>query len=343
MKGELFKKYYSRVAREGLIKSILCGSIVGFVGLFISSAVCWLVNEKLFWVAILFFIAVTVCATAIFYKKKFKPTTKQIASRVDQLGLEERILTMSELQKDESYIAMRQREDALSALQKVNEKWIVINVSASLIVATCISFVFGIGMMTITALSAGGVVKSGSELIEEATKTPPKEFELSYEADDVGGMIEGEQFQIVIEGQNGTFVMAVPEDGWAFLQWSDGNTDPYRIDENVTENITVIAYFIQLQDAGDGAGGGDEPGDLPQDSQSGDSPGKGPGSGGEYTPSNQVIDGQTYYGHEYALAFEETLEKLAQNTEMPDELRQLITNYFETIKVESDENTENSD
>ena len=345
MSSELFKKYYSRIAAEGLIKSFLCGLIVGFAVLFLSAAVCWLVNAKLFWIAILAFLLVMVCMTAIFYKKKFKPTTKQIASRVDELGLEERILTMNELEGDESYIAMRQREDALAALQTVNEKLLTIIVSTSLIVATCICGVFGIGMTTVTALSAEGIIKSGSELIEEATTPPPKEFELSYEADADGGMIEGEQFQVVIEGQNGTPVMAVAEEGWAFLEWSDGNTDPYRIDENVLDNITVIAYFVELKDGGDGgSSGGDKPSDMPMDgSQNGDGPGKGSGAGGEYTPSNQVIDGETYYGHEYELAFEEMLENLAQNTEMPDELRQLITNYFETIKVSPGEDTENSD
>ena len=346
MSGKLFRKYYSRLAREGVMKSLLCGAIVGFGVLFVSAAASWLVNTKLYWVAILLSVAIAAFASLIFYHKKFKPTTRQIASRVDELGLEERILTMTELEGDESYIAMRQREDALAALQTVNEKLLTIIVSVPLVVATCISGVFGVGMTTITVMSDKGIIKSGGDLIDEATAIPPKEFELSYEADERGGMIEGEQFQIVVEGQSGTAVMAVAEEGWAFLEWSDGYTDPYRIDENVTDNITVIAYFSELQDMGDGGGdGGDKPGDIPQDPGQGGSskPGQGPGAGGEYTPSNQVIDGQTYYGHEYGLAFEETLEKMAQNTEMPDELRQLITNYFETIKVESNEETEDSE
>ena len=164
-----------------------------------------------------------------------------------------------------------------------------------------------------------------------------------YEADIEGGYVEGELFQVVEEGQSGTPVMAVAEEGWAFYEWSDGNTDPYRIDEEVTENITVVAVFIELMDAGDTGGvGGDEPGDLPADlGQGGDSPGKGPGAGGEYKPTNQVIDGQTYYGKIYGVELEDVLAILSQDTEMPEELKLLIANDFETIKVNA-ENEENA-
>lgn len=343
MSAKLFKKYYSRLAREGILKSLLWGLIVGFAILFVSAAVSWLVNTKLFWFALLLFAVSTAGATYGFYQKIFKPTTKQIARRVDELGLEERVLTMTELEGDESYIAMRQREDAMEALKTVNEKLLTIIVSVPLIVATCVSGVFGLGMTTVTALSSAGVIPSGQEWIDNVTAEPPKTYELSYEADIEGGYVEGELFQVVEEGQSGTPVMAVAEEGWAFYEWSDGNTDPYRIDEEVTENITVVAVFIELMDAGDTGGvGGDEPGDLPADmGQGGDSPGKGPGAGGEYKPTNQVIDGQTYYGKIYGVELEDVLAILSQDTKMPEELKLLIANYFETIKVNA-ENEENA-
>ena len=82
----------------------------------------------------------------------------------------------------------------------------------------------------------------------------------------------------------------------------------------------------------------DEALDLPKDDGSGgEGTGAGPGVGGEYVPSNQVIDGETYYGKEYAIAFEDMLERLSQNAELPKELRDLISSYFETIRVKVDE------
>jgi hypothetical protein len=85
----------------------------------------------------------------------------------------------------------------------------------------------------------------------------------------------------------------------------------------------------------DGDGDG-FPGDLPADIESdgnGNKPGKGPGAGGEYKPTNWILDGKTFYGHEYDAAFEDVLEVISQSAEMPDKLKQLISNYFETIKT----------
>ena len=230
---------------------------------------------------------------------------------------------------------MRQREDALAALKTVNEKLLVIIVSIPLIVCTACSAIFGLGMTTVAALSSAGVIKSGKDLLAEALAEPPQTFELIYEAEAKGGYVEGELFQVLEEGQTGSPVRAVPEEGWAFLEWSDGKTDPYRIDEGVTENLTVTAKFIELTDSGDNGGNAhDDATDLPQDAGEQDgASGSGPEAGGEYKATNQIIDGQTYYGYEYGVALEEVLGLLAQDNKMPEELKTLITNYFETIKV----------
>ena len=163
MAGKLFKKYYSRLAREGILKSALCGMVAGFSTLFVVSLILWLTNESIFWVAIVSGVAAGLATAPLFYYKKFKPTTKEIARRVDDLGLEERVLTMTELENDESYIAMRQREDTIAALQTVNAGLLTIVVSVPLIIATCTTGVFGIGMNVVTGLSAAGVLESGRE------------------------------------------------------------------------------------------------------------------------------------------------------------------------------------
>lgn len=350
MAGELFKKYYLRLAREGLLKSVLCAMIVGFSVLFLVSVLLWLTNAKIFWVAIVACVVTIAAVMPAFYYLKFKPTTKEIARRVDELGLEERVLTMTELEGDESYIAMRQREDALKALATVNASLLKVIVSLPLIIATCSCGVFGVGMTTVTALSSAGVIKSGKEIIEEATAVPPVYYEIEYEVSGDGGRIvnfETEEeipFQAVEEGKNAIPVLAVADDGWVFIGWSDENTDPYREDLNVTKNMTLIAEFAELQDAGDMPGDGDGwPGDLPGDldgNGNGNRPGQGPGAGGEYEASNQIIDGQTFYGYEFDEAFADVIDRISQNAEMPDTLKQLISNYFETIKTSSSESEE---
>ena len=343
MAGELFKKYYSRLAREGIIKAVLCGMIFGFSTLFVTSALLWLTNEHIFWVAILCGVATGAATAPLFYYTKFKPTTKEIARRVDELGLEERVLTMTELENDQSYIAMRQREDTIAALQTVNAGLLSIAVSIPLIISVCATGLFGMGMTVVTTLSAADIITSGRELIEEANKPIPEYVEIEYEVSGEGGKIlnfETEEeipFQAVEKGKDAIPVIAVAEEGYIFLGWSDDTEDPYREDKNVQESITLVAEFGELQDAGDMPGGEDGfPGDLPGDlaGQEGNGPpGQGPGAGGEFKATNQIIDGETFYGHEYAAAFEDVLNVLAQNAEMSDQLKQLISNYFETIKT----------
>ncbi|MBP3320847.1 MAG: InlB B-repeat-containing protein [Clostridia bacterium] len=66
-------------------------------------------------------------------------------------------------------------------------------------------------------------------------------FELIYEAAD-GGRIEGEALQTVMEGESGMAVTAVPDEGYEFVSWSDGNTEPTRQDAPVAD-LTVTAVF----------------------------------------------------------------------------------------------------
>ncbi len=63
-----------------------------------------------------------------------------------------------------------------------------------------------------------------------------------------GGSIDG-QFslqQTVNHGADGVQVTAVPDEGYGFLQWSDGVLTAARTDTNVTADISVMASFIQL-------------------------------------------------------------------------------------------------
>ncbi|HPQ33338.1 MAG TPA: InlB B-repeat-containing protein, partial [Tenuifilaceae bacterium] len=67
-------------------------------------------------------------------------------------------------------------------------------------------------------------------------------YTVQYSAD-AGGSISGNTSQTINYGANGTAVTAVPNTGYYFTQWSDGNTDNPRTDNNVTENISVSAEF----------------------------------------------------------------------------------------------------
>ncbi len=76
-------------------------------------------------------------------------------------------------------------------------------------------------------------------------------FTITYDAGE-GGSIEGLTQQTVKSGESGQEVTAVPNEGYRFVKWSDGNSSYIRYDENITSSINVIAEFEFLYGGGNG-------------------------------------------------------------------------------------------
>ena len=73
------------------------------------------------------------------------------------------------------------------------------------------------------------------------------EYTLIYAAEE-GGRIEGEVLQTVKKGESGSSVIAVADSGYEFIGWSDGMETAERLDENVTQDITVTAQFKKISE-----------------------------------------------------------------------------------------------
>jgi uncharacterized repeat protein (TIGR02543 family) len=67
-------------------------------------------------------------------------------------------------------------------------------------------------------------------------------YSLTYTARP-GGSIAGDATQTVIHGGNGTEVIATPDEGYHFVDWSDGMLTAARQDTSVTGDIAVTANF----------------------------------------------------------------------------------------------------
>jgi len=342
---ELFDKYYSRLEKEGYIKALFSGLIVGFIVNFIVAFAFWFSDAEGLWWSIGAFVVATAAATPLFFQYKYKPTAKQVAARIDKLGLEERMITMNEFIDDESFIALKQREDAQLKLKQIDSSLIKFVFSRGVIIALCIVATLGAGMTTVTGLSDKGIISSGKEVLEEIFPEEPEiPVTLSYVAEE-GGFIEGDEVQIFALGGDGTEVVAVAEDGYMFVEWSDGVTDPVRCDYRVQEDAEYVATFAQIGDGageGDGMGEGDSPGDGEGQPGSGDNPGKsdrpseedGPpnnGANGSYTENNMVLNGDTYYRDVFEEYYNQAMEYLASGEDIPEELRELIQTYFDVI------------
>lgn len=69
-----------------------------------------------------------------------------------------------------------------------------------------------------------------------------KKYKLTYNPGE-HGTISGKAEQTVTHGQNGTKVTAVPDEGYAFISWSDGEKANPRTDKEVVSDITVTAIY----------------------------------------------------------------------------------------------------
>lgn len=345
---DLLKNYKSRLAKEGWLKAALCGMSVGFSADILCATAFWVFGIKLFWICILVFAAVTAIATPLFYFCRFKNSRRQVASRVDMLGLEERILTMTQFENDDSYIARRQREDAINALKSVNSSFIKIAVSASMVVACCVTLVLGVGATTVSAVAD----KSLMDLIREKQEEKDaieNTFHLTYGVKDkVGGRVDGELEQAVKGGEAGKTVQAVADDGYVFVGWTDGYVDATRTDADVKKDVTVNAVFVEIEDNeeddetveekgegeqgnGNNSDGQPQPGDPSDGSDSSNEAGDGAGAGAD-AASNQVIDGSTYYGDEYSGSLSDAQDSMNSDSNLSGDEKGVIGDYFHNIQ-----------
>ncbi len=300
MKDEAaFEKYRKRLVKESVLKSLFYGVIFGCAALAVVAFFTWLFGYKpgLFF-ALAAFVAVTAALTPIFYFLKFRPTTKQIARRVDELGLEERVLTMTELEGDGSYIAQVQREDTMHAMSSVSGMLLKIAISVSLIVAFSVACVFGAGMTTVSALHYAGIIPSG--LVALTPGNMAGVYTVSYSVQEGGEgtiiywtgdwtaetPVEGSE--TLSEGETAKAVYAIPADDWLFVCWSDGKRDPYRQDTVSDSDIVVQAIFERLEaDPEDGENQDPTEGDTDGEKQESDQQQE-----GEPEPGGDEEDGE---------------------------------------------------
>lgn len=347
MSDKKLQRYYSRLATEGMVKALLWGVAIGFALAAVLGGIYWLMDWKSAWVCPIVWAVVSAGAAYALYQWKFKPTTKYIARRVDDLGLHERILTMTELEGDESYIAQLQRKDALAALEKIGPELLKIGVSKNTIITSAVSSVLGIGLMTVALLSAAGIIKSGQQVLNPDGNGPLTTYTVTYAVKDgmgqiqFGGTMMESVEQKVVAGEMSEGVAAVAADGWAFLRWTDLNENPYREDE-ITDHVTYLAVFVEVSSGFVGNINDNAPQDAPGDQQgSPDSnPEKDAEQGneakGKYEEVNQVINGETYYGDLYDEAYKDVMDELAGST-YDGATNEIIGGYFDNIEKDKTE------
>lgn len=288
---EIFKKYRAKLEREGWFTSAICALGIGCVVVFIMAFAFWMAEVDALWACLVAGLVVAAAVTPLFYFKKFRPDTKEIARRLDRMGLDERMITMTEFAAEDSYIAKLQREDAAVTLKKGEEngKKVKFQLAGGSKYGKVIAFsaggaaFFAVAMSIVLGLTIMGTLPSGGKLVNGEEQEVY--YMVSYMEGD-GYHIEGEADQAVQDGGKTTEITAVAEDGWAFVQWSDLEPDDprnlaTRHDENIHEDLTVFAVFQEVGSGDDGDGGGED-GDQDGDQQAdADKPKDGSDSGSQ--------------------------------------------------------------
>lgn len=286
---------------SAVVSSTCLGLAAGGLTAFVLALVSFLFSLDMLWVTIGVSIGVAVVVAVLLYLFKFRPTEREIMRRIDRMGLEERAVTMYEYQAEDSVIAKLQRDDAVRRIESVDNEKIKRSFPAfsfkrgtSIVLSAII--VLGLGMTVVAGLSQAGFLPSPD--IDGSNK---KLFvSVSYQVDE-GGEIFGETDQLIDPGADTTPVVAVAEDGWVFVRWSDGNRMPERSDVAVKEDLVVTAIFEELgtgeDDPGfdEGSSDNDEGDYDPNIPESNDSEGAGnEGEGGDGGEGNG--DGSTGEG-----------------------------------------------
>ncbi|MBO4572744.1 MAG: magnesium transporter [Clostridia bacterium] len=351
-------KFTSRIKRKAWLKAgLIALSFAALVGIAIA-IVAYYFGGAYFWVGIIASLVAAAVLTPIFYRWKFRPSELEIAREIDSVGLEERMITMHELKNEQTIIAVKQREDALKTLSKVSERVLKDRVPRLFVIIACVALTLFAGTNVLSALAYSGVIKRGDQVIEDIIRPDPIYFEVSYEIDGEG-IIDGNIFQLVEQGKDAEEVCAYAFEDWVFAGWSEKGQPwspltsaknskdvPFRIEKNVNESVTYIAHFVKVENGADfdpdaGEGEADDADDKPpkfgngeeQSQQQGETEEGDPKGGGRYVPHNQIYNGETYYGGDtYRGAYEETVESLEEDDEMPDERKRLVLDYYDVIE-----------
>lgn len=332
------KAYQKQLKKEALLNAALASLRWTGLAIVICAIVWWCCGFGLIWVIP---IIAAICFITIFIIEFIHrlPTLKEVARRIDELGLEERVATAVELKNDDSYIAKRQREDTEKALRDLNSPALKVRVRVVAIIIAIITAICACGFAAVSVLAYKGVIPTLPQMVREkevAAKCYKVEFIASK-----GGSILGEQIQLVYEGEQALAVMAVADNKYCFTRWSDGNTNPFRVIEPQS-NIKLTAYFAVINDYDpdndkDNNPYPDDlplPGDKEKDDNGMPSPNPNPSTdgNGRYNENNKYLDGE----HNYQDDLDDAIDKAKDTTNNDKNLdggdRDIIDNYFNGIK-----------
>ena len=344
MNEKQFQRYFQRLSVEGMLKAALLALASGACAAVVSGIVTWFtitenIGLSLAINLIVFFVVSALLAPA-WYFLFFRPTVKKSAHRIDRLGLEERMITAVELQNEDTYLARLQREDAQNALEKTSPKQLKLRIPQKILLFLAIAFFCGAAATTVAALGAAGFIYSGYETMDAIIpEEPPVYVSVTYEAID-GGIVDGEFAQVIEAGQSTTEVLAIADDGYQFVMWSDGYKEPARYERDVTTDLVYYALFQYIGETSQSPDGDpedddeQEPQPQPSESESENDPEEDAppqDTPQNYSQNNMIINGNTQYKPQLPQYREEADTDMSDSSEEDKKADEIIKLYYTLI------------
>lgn len=159
----LLKKYKSRLIGEAIGKSLMLGLIAGGVLSVIVAVISIITKYDALWLAFTVLGVATVAVAIWAYFMLYRTNIQKIAARVDDVGLEERVITMVEYANREDVLAQRQRADAQRALEQVVPKQVKFKVSK-----------IAIALLLVVAVLSTFTMVTAHLVVSQATTDPEK-------------------------------------------------------------------------------------------------------------------------------------------------------------------------
>lgn len=177
---KLLIKYQKKLKWEAITKSLIVGFVFGFAICVPVTVISFITSFNPIWVCIGLLAGGTIGFSFFTYFKYYRTDMKKVATRVDGVGLEERVVTMLECSGRDDALARRQREDAGEVIAKVDPKQVKFRLPKLLFVVIGVCAALSIVMIVMSTWNANRVAEA-----EEAKRQEQQEDPVLSEEDQI--------------------------------------------------------------------------------------------------------------------------------------------------------------
>lgn len=191
---ETLKPFMKRLKTEALIRSaVLAGMIAACIACcmgIVHVIIPWLINELMI---ILIFFGLFAVAFALVFLLRYCPSNRDVARRLDSLGMSERVETMLEFEHSAAPAVRLQREDTLGRLQSIQPELLRLRIS-KLLSVLCALFVICATVLLfipeVNAFSRHPIINDLGEMVEDSYISDEFREDLEQIMEDLEEMLE---------------------------------------------------------------------------------------------------------------------------------------------------------